>query len=188
MNIRMNKKNWFSQREIYKFSTIIFHSAEEQNSLNNFCLLALFPTIQDFKFFFHHYSRRLDLWSEVSFLLFDWAKKKLNAISRETQKRWENLSKSGLRTKIGQFCAEISVLCHHKTSEISTFKTNGKFKFFLFVDWFPLIFIFFQMFPRSVISLVLWWESIFYTMGHFSQREPDEFFSKLLFYNTVGVP
>ncbi len=30
MNIRMNKKYWFSQREFHQFSTIIFHSAEEE--------------------------------------------------------------------------------------------------------------------------------------------------------------
>jgi hypothetical protein len=41
--------------------------------------------------FFHRYSRRSDLWSEVSFLLFRLRpKKKLNAISKETQKWWEN--------------------------------------------------------------------------------------------------
>ncbi len=31
-NIKMNKKNWFSQREIHKFSSIIFHSAEKEFS------------------------------------------------------------------------------------------------------------------------------------------------------------
>jgi hypothetical protein len=43
------------------------------------------------------------------------------------------------------------------------------------------------MFPRSVISLVLWWE-IFYTMGHFSRRELDDFFQNYFFIIWEGSP
>ncbi len=36
------------------------------------------------------------------------------------------LSKSGLRTEIGQLLVEISLLCHHKISEIILFGNIGK--------------------------------------------------------------
>ncbi len=48
------------------------------------------------------------------------------------------LSKSCLRIEIGSLFVEISLLCHHKTSEIATFKTrrNKIKKLYLLFDFY----------------------------------------------------